>query len=159
MSSRASTVRIRAVEPSVVPAVEPVVEPASGAADEGALGEAGMVTAELEAAGGVGAVSSEEVCAMAGASIAISMAAGRITALVIPISLIVQMDLPAPCAGRSVMLVWFRSTVMAPVRAAPASESDVFFEAEVAAGITEVFGCSLLGLCLSGVGGLGLITT
>ena len=89
------------------------MEPASGAADEGALGEAGAVTAGLEAAGGVGAVPGEEVCAMAGASIAISMAAGRIKAWVIPISLIVEMDLPTPCAGRSVVLVWFRSTVMA----------------------------------------------
>jgi hypothetical protein len=67
-----------------VAVVEPVVEPASGAADEGVLGEAGVGAAGLEAAGGVGAVSGEEVCAMAGASIAISMAAGRIKALVIP---------------------------------------------------------------------------
>jgi len=84
MSSRASTVRMRVVEPSVVVAVvEPVVVPASGTADGGMLGEAGVVAAGLEAAGGVGAVSGEAVCAMAGASIAINVAAGRIKALVI----------------------------------------------------------------------------
>jgi hypothetical protein len=73
---------MRVVEPcAVVAVVEPVMEPASGATDGGALGDAGMVTAERGAAGGVGAVSSEEVCAMAGASIAISMAAERTKAL------------------------------------------------------------------------------
>jgi hypothetical protein len=89
MSSRASTVRMRVVAPSVVVAVvEPVVEPASGAGDVGAPGEAGVATAGLEDAGGVGAVSGEEVCAVAGTINTASVATDRTKALVILISLI-----------------------------------------------------------------------
>jgi hypothetical protein len=77
MSSKASTVRIRAVEPSVVVAVvEPVVVPGAGEA-EGGAGEVGGVTVGADVAGGVGAGSEGGVCAAAGASVAMVMDAAK----------------------------------------------------------------------------------
>src|SRR5215217_5766445 len=77
MSPKASTVSIRVAVPSGdVAVVEPVVVPGAGAAAGGA---AGAVAVGLEAAGGVaGAGSDVDVCATAGASMAIVMAAARL---------------------------------------------------------------------------------
>jgi hypothetical protein len=74
MSPKASTVSIRVAVPSGdVAVVEPVVVPGAGAAAGGA------VVVGLEAAGGVaGAGSDVDVCATAGASMAIVMAAARL---------------------------------------------------------------------------------
>src|SRR3712207_1689145 len=88
MSPRASTVSIRVAVPSGDAAVvEPVVVPGAGPAAGGA---AGVVVVGLEAAGGVaGAGSDVDVCATAGASMAIVMIPARPRAgLVIVVSFI-----------------------------------------------------------------------
>jgi hypothetical protein len=81
-------VSIRVAVPSGdVAVVEPVVVLGAGAAD-GAGGAAGVVVVGLEAAGGVaGAGLDVDVCATAGASMAIIMAAARLrTSLVIVVA-------------------------------------------------------------------------